>query len=192
MRDAHLKNSPKIVACLTISVLHLIAAALFSGCEQSSMADWGPAVAVAAGASTVDGDLPDTPPKPKPGDVCPNCNGRGKVGDGTIETRCVPCDGTGRVQAEFPEPATVAEKVVEKIVYRSTPIEWTRWRLPDGSITWGPCAECREAYSSFARAVVEPIRERVESARQPLTGREHSGLLNPRRRMGSCPNGACP
>lgn len=36
--------------------------------------------------------------KPKPGDVCPNCDGRGYVGDGTIKTKCQPCNGTGRVQ----------------------------------------------------------------------------------------------
>jgi DnaJ-class molecular chaperone len=42
---------------------------------------------------------PDVTPddKPKPGDKCPNCEGRGYVGDGTVKTKCVPCDGTGKV-----------------------------------------------------------------------------------------------
>jgi DnaJ-class molecular chaperone len=40
--------------------------------------------------------VPDA--KPKPGDRCPNCDGRGYVGDGTIKTKCQPCDGTGKVR----------------------------------------------------------------------------------------------
>jgi len=43
---------------------------------------------------------PDATPdgKPKPGDKCPNCEGRGYVGDGTVKVKCQPCDGTGRVR----------------------------------------------------------------------------------------------
>ena len=36
--------------------------------------------------------------KPKPGDKCPNCDGRGYVGDGTVKVKCQPCNGTGRVK----------------------------------------------------------------------------------------------
>ena len=35
--------------------------------------------------------------KPKPGDKCPNCEGRGYVGDGTVKVKCQPCNGTGKV-----------------------------------------------------------------------------------------------
>jgi poly(3-hydroxybutyrate) depolymerase len=43
---------------------------------------------------------PDATPdvKPRPGDKCPNCDGRGYVGDGTVKVNCQPCDGTGRVK----------------------------------------------------------------------------------------------
>lgn len=41
-------------------------------------------------------DVPDD--KPKPGDKCPNCDGCGYVGDGTVKVKCQPCDGTGRVK----------------------------------------------------------------------------------------------
>ena len=41
-------------------------------------------------------DVPDE--KPQPGDKCPNCGGRGYVGDGTVKVKCQPCDGTGRVK----------------------------------------------------------------------------------------------
>lgn len=40
-----------------------------------------------------------TPDAPKPGDKCPNCDGRGYVGDGTVKVQCQPCRGTGKVIA---------------------------------------------------------------------------------------------
>jgi len=44
--------------------------------------------------------VPDIAPddEPKPGDTCPNCEGRGYVGDGKVRTPCQPCDGGGRVK----------------------------------------------------------------------------------------------
>ena len=41
---------------------------------------------------------PQPEPGPRPGDKCPACGGRGYVGDGTVKTKCLPCDGTGKVQ----------------------------------------------------------------------------------------------
>lgn len=41
---------------------------------------------------------PDVAPRPKPGDKCPNCEGRGYVGDGRVRVKCQPCDGTGKVK----------------------------------------------------------------------------------------------
>jgi hypothetical protein len=40
---------------------------------------------------------PAPTPAPKPGDVCPACNGAGKVGDGRVFQTCRDCDGTGKV-----------------------------------------------------------------------------------------------
>lgn len=48
---------------------------------------------------------PQPPPGPKPGDVCPNCKGKGYVGDGVVKTKCLPCDGTGKVQKVKHPPA---------------------------------------------------------------------------------------
>jgi RecJ-like exonuclease len=53
----------------------------------------------AARAAVLERANPDVPDdKPKPGDKCPNCDGRGYVGDGTVKVKCQPCDGTGRVK----------------------------------------------------------------------------------------------
>lgn len=51
---------------------------------------------------------PEPPPGPKPGDKCPNCDGRGYVGDGTVKVQCQPCRGTGKVIASVVKhPAAV-------------------------------------------------------------------------------------
>lgn len=38
-------------------------------------------------------------PSPDPKGICDNCNGTGKVGDGTVMLTCTKCDGTGRLGA---------------------------------------------------------------------------------------------
>ena len=51
-----------------------------------------------------------TPVNPSPGgDICENCNGRGKVGDSRVMFDCDPCGGTGRiVRASSDSPADPA------------------------------------------------------------------------------------
>ena len=55
----------------------------------------GDAVALMAYSLLVPADAPKPVP-PAPG-VCPDCNGTGKVGDGTVFKTCKTCDGTGKV-----------------------------------------------------------------------------------------------
>jgi hypothetical protein len=61
---------------------------------------------------------PEPPRPPRPGEVCPECEGRGKVlRDGSVWSACLPCKGTGRVQGasfggdEKPKTRTVYRKV---------------------------------------------------------------------------------
>ena len=44
--------------------------------------------------------VPDIAPddEPKPGDTCPNCEGRGYVGDGKVRVPCQTCGGGGKVK----------------------------------------------------------------------------------------------
>jgi hypothetical protein len=48
--------------------------------------------------------VPKPEPKPEPG-VCQNCNGKGKLGDGTISVPCPVCGGDGRTDNELPKTA---------------------------------------------------------------------------------------
>lgn len=48
---------------------------------------------------------PQPPAPPRPGGICPECEGRGKVSrDGVIWSKCLPCNGTGKVQGTAAEP----------------------------------------------------------------------------------------
>ena len=48
-----------------------------------------------------------SPDKPDQGDTCEECNGAGKLGDGTVFVKCGACNGTGRKPASaFDTPAS--------------------------------------------------------------------------------------
>lgn len=97
-----------------------------SGCARSPTAlpledrvGVGVAMAFAAAqqpAAPAPEPVPDPPKPPRPGDVCPECEGRGKVSrDGRVWSACLPCKGTGRVQ---PQGQGAIEKPRTRIVYR--------------------------------------------------------------------------
>lgn len=70
-----------------------ILAVLVVGCSQAAPRDLRPFVAVAAKYSLME----ETQPQPD-SDVCRNCRGTGKVGDGKVSVTCPACDGTGKAK----------------------------------------------------------------------------------------------
>ncbi len=56
--------------------------------------DAAPAIDFRAIAAAILATLEEEPLPP--GDACTDCNGTGKVGDGTVMVKCQSCDGTGR------------------------------------------------------------------------------------------------
>jgi len=84
-------------------------------------------------------DVPDG----KPGDKCPECDGRGVIGDGTIEYKCNSCNGTGvipdtgAVVEEADDLTTDGVKIIHiehsdvavaerrRLVKRMSPTKWT-------------------------------------------------------------------
>lgn len=74
---------------------YLLVLVLLCGCTSP---DYSGIVAVSVGV-TSDGQSPDPTPTPKPG-ICENCNGTGKLGDGTVVLPCPACNGTGKVTTE--------------------------------------------------------------------------------------------
>tara|TARA_R100001510_G_scaffold15082_1_gene12415 strand:+ start:1131 stop:1463 length:333 start_codon:yes stop_codon:yes gene_type:complete len=79
---------------LRSSVLSLLLVfALLSGYAEAWTAnEWQGIIEATAGA--VSGR--QNPVKPDTGDVCQDCDGTGKVGDGRVMVKCQTCDGTGK------------------------------------------------------------------------------------------------
>lgn len=82
-------------------MLGILCLPLFTGCDEvacGSQEDFTPKWSALAASQTLAVD-PATPVTPvKPG-ICSNCNGKGKVGDGTIMLPCTVCGGDGRIEA---------------------------------------------------------------------------------------------
>ena len=62
--------------------------------------------------------------KLKVGDECPDCLGRGMVGDGTIENKCNRCNGTGKIQAGDPDVAAMSLDDGETWLTNAEVSEW--------------------------------------------------------------------
>lgn len=126
----------------------LLLTVLAASCSQA-LADLSPRNTAELGASaafhivTGKSSTPDTPtPTPTPSsDVCPECDGAGKVGDGTIMLTCDACGGTGKARAnssempkcsptDEPEPppqpvSSYDNPVAPQQVYRMPGPRWT-------------------------------------------------------------------
>lgn len=72
-------------------ILKCIATAV--SCAQG--ADYQPTIAAAGGFAAA--STPAPRPAPSPGNICPDCNGKGWIGDGTVRNHCTRCDGTGKL-----------------------------------------------------------------------------------------------
>lgn len=77
----------------------LIVLVAVAGCmpEQDVPVSWVPVIAAA-----MTEELPEPRPEPN-GNECPDCEGRGKVGDGVVMVDCQTCGGDGRLDDEPPE-----------------------------------------------------------------------------------------
>jgi RecJ-like exonuclease len=74
----------------------LMLTALLCGCSSASE-DLRPFVAVAGRYSL----MATAKPAPAPSTDCMNCRGTGKVGDGTVMSKCPVCNGTGKIVSAY-------------------------------------------------------------------------------------------
>lgn len=92
--------------------------------------------------------VPDKKPDLKPGSICPECGGRGKQGDGTIEFPCKACNGTGKV---LPKTSNIFTREINDGAVQLT---WPPRQLPDYNITPTSKVETEVRQS----ALIKPIR----------------------------------
>lgn len=81
----------------TASALIFLALLASASIGQDQARGWAWAGIAASTLENQSSPAPAPAPAPKPGDICPACNGSGKVGDGRIFTTCLDCNGTGKI-----------------------------------------------------------------------------------------------
>ena len=93
---------------------------LFVGCSKpgttsASKEDFSGHVAATLASHVVLKSSPGPNPVTPSSDICPNCNGVGKVGDGRTMLTCGECNGTGK-KKKVSETVMVDEKSIDVIV----------------------------------------------------------------------------
>jgi len=102
-------RSMAISFAVTLSLFIATAA----GCGGSAIAmpaegEYTPLLSVVGGLVVSDDTKPQPSPTPAPGGICDNCNGTGKLGDGTVSVPCPVCGGDGHTDNEPPaKPVSV-------------------------------------------------------------------------------------
>lgn len=88
-----------------------------------------PSIAASAGLTLSAPTIPSpTPPSPAPAGKCDNCNGTGRLGDGTVSVSCPVCGGDGIVSEPPKEPPPSASRpaVPQVKATAEVSIDWVR------------------------------------------------------------------
>jgi hypothetical protein len=161
--------------------------------------------------------VPPTPCKPdgpsRPG-VCPECDGSGKVGDGTVFMECGRCGGTGKVSSSAPSFGATPQVIAPPVIVPSMPTpvpgpQAIRSPMPVPQVIRSPGpqwnVEGKNNYSTFELAdhlrrvhgvsVDGQTREQLEAMHDNLHNSEVRSapvIRPPAPTIRSCPNGQCP
>jgi len=128
---------------------------------------------------------PAPAPQPSPsGEVCPECNGRGKQGDGTIDFPCDACGGTGRVTSA-PKPVA---KPVTKSVTKAAPAV-VRMPGPSWNVEGKNNYTMTELADHLRRSHGVNVNGKTFQQLQAIHANIHNGYSAS---GSSCPNGRCP
>lgn len=126
----------------------------------------------AAAAATIKPN-PAPQPQPAPNDICDNCGGTGKLGDGTVSVTCPVCDGTGKKTTSPPPPAAQHIPAAVPPNFAHANLQWD--------------AQHGRYLSADGKYAAEP-----QGAWQPRQWREVPQYRNERRVVGKqCNNGVC-
>jgi len=97
------------------------------------------------------------------GDECPDCLGRGMVGDGTIENKCNRCNGTGKVQPGDPDVASMSSDNGKTWMTNAEVAEWMdeTWEdeLAQSSLTPQQIAEIKSAIKRWVQDTAQAVMD---------------------------------
>lgn len=88
---------------------------------------------LAAAAATHPNPTPG--PAPAPSGICSNCNGTGKLGDGTVSVTCPVCDGTGKATTAGMRPTPPVGPEASPLLAETPQAESQGSRRPAGVLT---------------------------------------------------------
>lgn len=155
--------------------------ALLLLCTPTQAGEYLAGIAIAAGATA--GEHPQ--PKP-PSDVCDNCNGTGKLGDGTVSVPCPVCGGDGKIGAP-PKRTIFTPPVAPKPAARQL-ITSPRWLENGHGATVGHLISAH----GFTRAQLAGLSQRqLDDLHSDAHNRARSRTVT-RTTTSACPSGNCP
>lgn len=160
---------------------------IYAGCggprlDVPAPGTYSPLAAVSLGiAASETNPAPSPTPSPTPG-KCENCNGTGKLGDGTVSVPCPVCGGDGRTDEETRTPANPNDPLQVPIVDepKDYPPPWPQTKIEVAPPVNEPLTEEKRQW--LRDQYQEPVYER----RGLFRGRWRGGSVSSGAAAGSC------
>lgn len=112
---------PFINARFIFAWLWFASPVLYCGCgggrlDVPEAGTFAPMIAVSLGIAASDTSPTPAPTPPAPSGQCTNCNGTGRLGDGTVSVPCPVCGGDGKIESTADEIVPSLPKPVSVVV----------------------------------------------------------------------------
>lgn len=153
---------------------------------------------IVGNAGNVAPPAPDGSPAPS-GSVCPECNGVGKVGDGTVMLTCNECGGTGKVPGSVEEEMQQLEDLKEEdeltfedIVTDITCLDGPSWTIEDKRSQNASDAEIREHLITVHGIDPDSANKMDREELLSLHNLLHNAETRASAPTADCPSGNCP
>lgn len=172
----------------------LVAIALLLGAASQSLAGDYKGLAIGILEMNRGLCLPPAPspvnPTPAPSSICDNCNGRGKVGDGTVMLTCPVCNGSGKkvaAEAEVPEVKTYPHYPLRGNWWSGCP-NWTHLTVGPHKGKFDP-----EWLKGLSNPEIQSLHSDDHDGRVKWEfAVRGTGIVSQPQRQGGCPAEGCP
>lgn len=185
------------MGCLRFSLI--LAASLAAGCSPgvpaltlAERSGLGAALSLVVAGRVDVSPAPSPGPAPSPaGDVCDECNGVGKLGDGTVMVTCPICNGTGKKSGAM-VPVVEAKPEPRPSPVRMSNTRWTVGRSRNytaAQLAQHLLEDHRFDPAGYTMSELQAAHDNIHNG-YPAMGSQRSASSAPVR--SSCPNGRCP
>lgn len=199
----------------------LVIAAMVFGSPAVANAEGFQGLAAGILALSVTAPKPPGPaPVPAPSNVCDNCNGKGKLGDGTVMVTCPVCNGTGK-KTTTAAPAIPIQPAIKQVSKPAAVPKGSSPKYPIRGSWWTGCPDWQHLATGEHRGKFDPtwLKGLSNAELQSLHSDDHEGkvkwdhvvrgagvpmtvvpakpatatpTVTKTRTSGGCPGGVCP